>query len=286
MQADAFLVVLASAVLHAIWNALAKGARLSDPRVNALLIGIGGGLVGFPLLLLWGLPAPASWPVLMTSALVHLAYYLLMGLAYRAADLSTVYPITRGTAPVGTALLGWMLLGEGLRPGAWIGVVLVGLGVVGMALWSRRQGVLSRAGLFFALANALVVVTYTLTDGQGARLSGNVPGYVISTEVLTIPMLLPFLFWHSRIKGLPAALASGVWWRSLLGGALSVVAYSAALWAMTRAPIGIVAALRETSVLFGVLIGAVVLRERVAAARWAAAGTIVVGVVLLKVASM
>ncbi len=284
MPADAFLVVLASAVLHAVWNAMAKGRRLSDPRVNAVLIGIGGGFSGLPMLLALGLPDPASWPYMLASAIIHLAYYILIGLAYRAADLSSVYPITRGLAPAGSALLGWLLLGEFLRPGGWAGVALVATGVVGMALWSRRQGALSRAGLGFALTNALVVIAYTLVDGQGGRLSGNTPAYVIGVEVITIPMLLPVLLHFTGLPGLLPALRNGVWWRSLLGGALSIVAYSAALWAMTRAPIGTVAALRETSVLFGVLLGALFLRERVTPARWAAAATIVAGVILLKAA--
>lgn len=294
MSPDVFLVVLAAAALHAGWNTLLKlRARPTattaavDPIVSTLLLGLAACLVALPGLALTGLPAPASWPYALVSAVIHVAYYLLVGAAYRAADLSAVYPITRGTAPLGSALLAALLLGEALAPGAWLGIAAICAGVVGMAATALRRGGLTPAGLGFAGANALVVMLYTLVDGQGARLSGNPAGYTLFWEALCGPMLvLPLL---ATLRGEPntrlsAALAEGRWWRALLGAAMSITAYGAALWAMTRAPIGTVAALRETSVLLGVLLGALVLRERVGPARWAAASVIVAGAVLVRLA--
>lgn len=294
MSPDVFLVVLAAAALHAGWNTLLKlrarptaTAAAVDPMVSTLLLGLAACAVSLAALPVAGLPAPAAWPYAIASAVIHVAYYLLVGAAYRAADLSAVYPITRGSAPLGSALLAALLLGEALAPGAWLGIAAICAGVVGMAATALRRGGLTPAGLGFAGANALVVMLYTLVDGQGARLSGNPAGYTLLWEALCGPMLLVPLFLTlrgQRPTGLLAALGEGRWWRALLGAAMSITAYGAALWAMTRAPIGIVAALRETSVLIGVLLGALVLRERVGPARWAAASVIVAGAILVRLA--
>jgi drug/metabolite transporter (DMT)-like permease len=289
MSVTVFLVVLAAACLHAGWNLIAKGGRRSDPLINALLIGIGAAATGIPALFVTGLPAPASWPYALTSAVVHIAYFLLAGAAYKIADLSAAYPLTRGAAPLGSALLAAWVLGEVLSVPSWIGIVLIGGGVVGLAATALRRGGLTRAGLGLAGANAVVIALYTLIDGQGARLSGNPAGYVLLLETLNAPMLAPALWWLLRRAGpvgpgLRRVLAGGNWWRGLLGGAMSIAAYGAALWAMTLAPIGMVAALREVSVLLGVLFGAAVLHERVGAARWLAAAVIVAGMLLLRLA--
>jgi drug/metabolite transporter (DMT)-like permease len=289
---DVFLVVLAAAFLHAGWNTLLKlrarpgaGAAV-DPMLSTLLLGVAASLVSVAALPAIGLPQPAAWPYAMASALIHIAYYLLVGAAYRAADLSAVYPITRGTAPMGSALLAALLLGERLSAQAWLGVAAICAGVVGLAAVALRRGGLSWAGLAFAGANAVVVMLYTLVDGQGARLSGNPAGYTLLMEALCGPMLVPFLAMALRgqrgASPLAAALGEGRWWRALLGACMSIGAYAAALWAMTRAPIGAVAALRETSVLLGVLLGALVLREAVGPARWAAAAVIVAGAMLVR----
>ena len=293
MSLDVFLVVLAAAALHAGWNTLLKLraapglATPVDPMVSTLLLGMAACLIAVSFLGVTGLPAPASWPYAFASAVIHIAYYLLVGAAYRAADLSAVYPITRGTAPLGSALLAAVFLGESLPPAAWFGIAAICAGVVGMAASALRRGGLTPAGLGFAGANAVVVMLYTLVDGQGARLSGNPAGYTLLWEAMCGPMLLvPLLLTlrGQRNAGLGNALAEGRWWRALLGAAMSITAYGAALWAMTHAPIGTVAALRETSVLLGVLLGALVLRERVGPARWAAASVIVAGAALVRLA--
>ncbi len=292
MSPDVFLVVLAAAALHAGWNTLLKlrthpGAIPLDPMAASLMLGIAAALVSLFILPATGLPAPPSWPYALASAVIHVAYYLLVGAAYRAADLSAVYPITRGTAPMGSALIAAFLLGESLSPLAWLGIAAICAGVVGLATNALRRGSLTPAGLGFAGANAVVVMLYTVIDGQGARLSGNPLGYIALLEILGGPMLVIPLWLALRARrqsGLAAILGGGRWWRALLGASMSIAAYVAALWAMTQAPIGTVAALRETSVLLGVLLGAVILRERVGPARWAAASVIVAGAVLVRLA--
>lgn len=298
MSPDVFLVVLAAAALHAGWNTLLKlrarpGMAVPvDPMLSTLLLGLAACLISVACLPMTGLPAVASWPYAGASAVIHIAYYLLVGAAYRAADLSAVYPITRGTAPMGAALLAAFVLGERLAQQAWIGIAAICAGVVGLAVSALRRGGLTRAALGFAAANAGIVMLYTLVDGQGVRLSGNAAGYTLFLEAIGGPALLPALLLTLRGQTaagprqalLAAVLGEGRWWRALLGAAMSIAAYAAALWAMTRAPIGTVAALRETSVLLGVLLGAVVLHERVGPARWLAASVIVAGAMLVRLA--
>ncbi|MCC6718934.1 MAG: EamA family transporter [Acetobacteraceae bacterium] len=294
MPLHVFLVVLAAAFLHAGWNTLLKlrnrpaghGAAI-DPMRSTLLLGVAASLIALLALSVTGLPSPRAWPYALASAVVHIAYYLLVGAAYRAADLSAVYPITRGSAPLGSALLAALLLGERLSPQSWAGVACIGLGVIGMATMALRHGGLTWTGFAFAAANAGIVMLYTLIDGQGARLSANPAGYTMLLEALCGPMLVPALVLTLRGPRrfgptLAAALAEGRWWRALLGASMSIAAYAAALWAMTRAPIGAVAALREVSVLIGVLLGALVLRERVGLPRWIAAAVIVAGAMLVR----
>ena len=295
MPFDVFLVVLAAAFLHAGWNTLLKlrnrhagaGAAV-DPMLSTLLLGVAASGISTLGLLATGLPEIASWPYAAASAAIHIAYYLLVGAAYRAADLSAVYPITRGTAPMGSALLALLILGERLSGQAWLGIACICAGVVGLAAMALRHGGLTRAGLGFAGANAGIVMLYTLVDGHGARLSAAPAAYTLLLEALCGPMLLPCLALTLRGQGgrlapaLRAALGEGRWWRAMLGATMSIAAYGAALWAMTRAPIGAVAALREVSVLIGVLLGALVLRETVGRSRWIAAGVIVVGAMLVR----
>jgi drug/metabolite transporter (DMT)-like permease len=289
MSPDVFLVVLAAATLHAGWNTLLKlrgAAAPVDPMLSTLLLGIAASLVSIVLLPVIGLPDAAAWPYALASAAIHIVYYLLIGAAYRASDLSAAYPITRGTAPMGSALLAALLLGERLAPQAWLGIAAICLGVIGLAATALRRGGLTRAGLGFAGANAGIVMIYTLVDGQGARLSGNPAAYTLLMEVLCAPFLLPALL--LTLRGQPgsvplrSALAEGRWWRALLGACMSIAAYAAALWAMTHAPIGTVAALREVAVLIGVLLGALVLRETIGLPRWIAAVVIVAGAMLVR----
>jgi len=295
MPFDVFIVVLGAALLHAGWNTLLKlrhrpasaAAAPVDPMLSTLLLGIAASAVSMVALFASGLPDAASWRYALTSAVIHIAYYVLVGAAYRAADLSAVYPITRGSAPLGSALLAALLLGERLSLQSWLGVLAICVGVIGLATMALRRGGLTWAGFGFASANAVIVMLYTLVDGQGSRLSGNSAGYTLLLEALCGPMLLPVLAFTLRGQGriapaIAAALGDGRWWRAILGASMSIAAYAAALWAMTRAPIGAVAALREVSVLLGVLLGALVLREKVGPMRWVSASVIVLGAMLVR----
>jgi drug/metabolite transporter (DMT)-like permease len=280
IPADALLAVLAAAFLHAAWNAIAKGRGGQHPLAGSFRIAIGAAASALPLLAFTGLPAPASAGYVAFSGLIHVGYFVLIALAYRFADYSAVYPLIRGGAPLFTTLLAAVLLGETLAPLALAGVALLCAGIVALGAEAVGRGSLDRRSLVVAAVTAAVVVTYTLVDGLGARASGNAAAYVLASAVLTGALVFP-LFLAVAGRG----LLDATWPASMLGlagGAMANLSYGIALWAMTKAPIGLVGAVRETSVLFATLIAAAVLRERFGRARWLATVIIVAGLAMTR----
>ena len=244
-----------------------------------------GGVITLPFLFFLPLPSPASWPYIFGSIALHGAYYFLMINAYRTGDLSLVYPLMRGVAPLITAVLGIILLRELPAPISWLGMLMISFGVIALAM-RPAGGAPVLAGheraVGFALANAAVIAAYTIVDGTGARLSGNAWAYIAWLFVLDS---IPFGIY--MLATAPQSFATGLIerrWRGLIGGALSAVAYAISVWAMTKAPVALVASLRETSVLFATLIGARLLKERLTPRRWVGVGAVLIGVVALKAA--
>ncbi len=273
------LAVLLAALLHASWNAMIKGG--GDVLHDTAGIVFGAMLIGLPFIFVVPLPPQQAWPFIAASVTVHLAYYWLMISAYRVGDLSLVYPLMRGVAPLITAVAGIAVLGELPAAIAWFGMLLISGGV--FALSFRALGhAPSRAAVAFALANAAVIALYTLIDGQGARVSGNAWSYIVWLFVLDG---IPFTLWmlathrHSFIAQLRSRSR-----RALIGDGLSAAAYAISVWAMTKAPVALVASLRETSVLFATLIGARMLKERLSPRRWGGVIAVVIGVLALKAA--
>ncbi len=275
LTAGVAFAVLGAALLHAAWNALIKSGR--EPLLDTALIALGGTLVALPLLPLVRPPDPAAWPYLAASVAVHLAYYTALAGAYKAGDLSHGYPILRGTAPLLVAAASVFWFHEALSPAAWAGVLLICGGVLSLGM---AGGGASRGVTGWALLNALVIALYTLADGTGVRLAGGAGGYVV---------------WLFLFQGLPFGLAvlamrrgeflghaARHWPRGLAGAVLSGLSYGIALWAMTRAPVSVVAALRETSVIFASLIGAWFLGEGHLKARVAGAVIVFAGLVALR----
>jgi drug/metabolite transporter (DMT)-like permease len=272
------LAVLGAGVLHAGWNALLKSARGGDPMLDTASVVAGSSACALLVLPLVPLPAPAAWKFVAASSLVHFAYYATLAQAYRTGDLSFAYPLMRGSAPLLVALLGAVLLNELPSAHAMAGIALICAGIVSIAFVQGRRHPPAAAG--WAFANAAVIATYTLIDASGARASGNAVAY--ATWLIFIEGL-PFLAWIAWRRGAPALdyLRRG-WRRGLLGGMGSFAAYGIALYAMTRAPVAAVAALRETSVLFAALIGALWLREGFGAVRIAGAASVVIGIAALR----
>jgi len=278
-----FLAVLFAAACHAAWNASIKGTL--DPLATTVLIALGAGLVALPGIAWSGLPAQASWPWLIASVIIHIFYFAGLIESYRTGDLGQVYPIARGAAPLMTATLATIFVGERLGVAGWGGIVLLAAGVLLLSLRGGRDLTrLDRRAVGFALFTALSICSYSVVDGIGVRAAGQgrAAAYTLVLFVAIAPTVIGYALWRRGVAVLPAMRP--YWKIGLGGGALAVISYSIALWAMTMAPIAIVAALRETSVLFGALIAVVFLAEPLRAARIGAAIMIVCGLVLLRMA--
>lgn len=272
-------VVLFAALLHASWNALIKAC--GDKLLMTWLLCVCAGVLAA--LFLPFLPAPQreSWGHLAASGTIHLLYFWLVSRAYQSADMSLAYPLMRGAAPILTALIAVIVFAEPLSAPAWLGIALLCGGVITLALQAAGAAALSRTAWQPAIINAGVIVLYTLIDGAGARLAGDAAAYACWLFVLTaLPMVLMFPVMRPRWR----TSRRDVLPRGAIAGACSLASYGLALWAMTQAPVALVAALRETSVLFGALLAALLLHEKFGAARWAAAGLVAAGAALFKIA--
>lgn len=275
MSFGVFAAVLAAALVHAGWNVLVKGA--ADKLAMTVSVALGAAVVSASILPFLPLPAPESWPFLGASVLLQTVYYLLIARAYRIADMSLAYPLMRGAAPLVVALSGAMVFGETLRNGQWMAIGLISAGIGALALGAFRQP-LGAAGGVTALCNAMVIAAYTLVDASGVRLSGAPVAYALLLAVLTGVVTLAVVFAgraRPRLDGRTLALG-------LVGGAATTLSYGVALWAMTRAPVAPVAALRETSIIFALVLSRLAFGEKVGGRRIAAALLVMAGVAALR----
>ncbi len=275
-----FSAVLVAAACHAGWNALIKLGL--DPFTTMALIAVGAGVIAFPLVPVFGVPEPAAWPWLIASVILHIGYYLGLTAAYRNGDMGQVYPIARGTAPLLTAIGSFVVVGERLEPLAWAGIAALGFGILLMSMRGGKESARFEArAVGFALFTALTITGYSIVDGTGARMAGSAHAYTMMLFTLDGIAMGALALFHRRTFFTHDAR---LYWRSgLAGGGMSLIAYGIAIWAMTKAPIALVAALRESSVLFAALIAVVFLREPLHAVRLGAAAMIVAGLVLIRI---
>ncbi|HWU38161.1 MAG TPA: DMT family transporter [Candidatus Acidoferrum sp.] len=278
MSLAMMFLVLLGAALHATWNVIIKAG--SDRLLDTVLIACGAASIALLALPFVPLPERASWPCLGTSMIIHLGYFSLIALAYRTGDLSYAYPIMRGAAPPLTAIVAALTVREPLSSGAWSGVALISAGILMLTADSWRSRRLRPATAASSLLNAFVIVAYTLVDGIGVRLAGNAWSYILWLFVL-IPFPLLTLVLFTRPRAFLGQLHAR-WKPGLVGGVCTTVSYGLALWAMTLAPIALIAALRETSVIFGTVFAALFLRERFGFVRYLAAGAVTLGAVAIK----
>jgi drug/metabolite transporter (DMT)-like permease len=298
------LVVLAAAVTHATWNAIAHGIK--DQVLAFGLIGAGGIVVAVPLVLVSPFPLGACWPYLLASVFIHVFYNLLLMRSYSCGEFGQVYPLARGTSPLVVTVLAAVFAAERLSAFQVAGVLVVSAGLAvlvlsgrggrrsgagsGLGRAARRSGAgsgagagagsgLGRAALIAAAGTGLTIAAYTTVDGLGVRLSGSPVAYIgwlMLLESLCVPAWALARRRHVLGGSSRRVLASG-----LLAGALSVLAYGLVLWAQTRGALAPIAALRETSVIFGAIIGTVVFREPFGRWRITATVVVVLGVLLL-----
>lgn len=272
MSTTVLLIVLLAALLHALWNALVKTS--GDRAITLGLVATGHSLPAFALLPFIPIPAAEAFPFIIASTVIHWAYYYGLNIAYRFGDLSLIYPIARGTAPVMVALGALVWTDESLSLWAWIGIVTISAGI--MVLAAIRYA--DKRGIAAALATSAIIAAYSVVDGIGIRVSGTPIGYVVwlfAAEICVAVFVITTRLDRARSIG-QRALVLG-----LSGGVISGLAYGLALFAKTLAPIGIVSALRETSVIFAALIGVYWLGEGPAKRRLVAASVVAIGVIIL-----
>jgi drug/metabolite transporter (DMT)-like permease len=266
--------VIAAAVTHAAWNAIAHGIK--DQTLAFALIGVGGIAVGIPLVIVAAMPRGDCWPYLLGSVAIHVFYNLLLMQCYRLGEFSQVYPLARGTSPLVVTILAAIFIHEHLTLPQVAGVLVVSAGLATLVLAGRRPG---RAAFAAAVGTGLTIAAYTTVDGVGVRLSGSPVGYIgwlMVLESLCVPMFAVFRRRNVLLKQPKRILLAG-----LAAGALSVLAYGLVLWAQTRGALAPIAALRETSVIFGAIIGTLIFREPFGRSRIAATVLVATGIVLL-----
>lgn len=279
MEPHVFFAVLLAAAFHAGWNAIVKIDL--DRFLSITLISLAAGVVALVALPFVAVPQAAAWPWLLVSAVLHTGYKLFLIQAYRAGDLGQVYPIARGSAPLLVSLVMMFGFGETLTPPALAGVALLVAGVWLMSIRGGRDlAKLERKAIGFALGTSVFIASYTLTDGLGARINGEARGYAMWLFVLDGLLMLVILLATRGPAGLSALRP---YWRSgLAGGTMSLGAYGIVIWATTVAPIALVAALRESSVLFATAISVLILREPLTRWRAFSAVAIVAGIVMTR----
>jgi drug/metabolite transporter (DMT)-like permease len=272
-----FAVVMLAALLHASWNAIVKSAPdkfLTTIMVTTAAAGLSAALIPF-----LTEPTPSSFPYAVASSLLQIIYFLLVARTYQIADMSQAYPLMRGAAPLIVAIVSAFQMDDALSLVAWIGVMAICLGIFIIALGSTLK---DRKGIRLALLNALVIAGYTLIDGLGVRKSGAPAAYTLWVFLLTG---VPLALWAITARRSTFGPYLGRHWRlGIAGGIGTTASYGLALWAMTVAPIAVVAALRETSILFATLIAGFVLGESIGSRRIISACIIAGGAVILRLA--
>jgi drug/metabolite transporter (DMT)-like permease len=279
MDTFVFAAVLFAAACHAGWNAAIK--RGLDPLVTTVLISLGAALVALLLSPFTGLPVPPAWPWVIASVVIHLGYFAFLIESYRAGDMGQVYPLARGSAPLITASLSPLVVGETVGAMAFTGIALLAAGVILLSVRGGRElARIDARAVGFALLTAVTICAYSLVDGMGARLAGSAHAYSVALFAGIGPVMLGY----ALVRGGRGAIVA-MWDNraiGFVGGAFQFGSYAIAIWAMTLAPIAIVSALRETSVLFGAVIAVVILKEPLRPPRIVAAAMIVAGLVLIR----
>jgi drug/metabolite transporter (DMT)-like permease len=267
---------LLAAVLHAGWNALVKTAP--DRLLTIAAIALTTSLLGLGMIPFLDQPSRASWHFIAASSVLHYVYYILIYFAYRAGDLSLVYPLARGAAPLLVLLGATAFAGEVLPFHAQLGIVVACIGISTLSFSHFRGAHASPTPIFLALGTAVTIAAYTVCDGMGVRMSGSPLGYTAWLFALELPVAL-FVIFRRRQGRFRSLIAH--WRHGAAAGASSAVAYGLVIYAYAFAPMAIVSALRETSVIIAALIGTVLMNERPWQERIAASSMVACGIALM-----
>ena len=279
MDALVYLAVLAAAMLHAGWNSFVK---VGNDRFSLLvLLALVQGVVAVPGLLVAPAPAEEAIPWIAVTALLHSGYKVFLAKAYAHADLSQAYPLARGTAPLIVFLFSVLMFGQAFDPAETLAVVAISAGILLMAFKGGHRGGMKGRALAYSIGTAAFIAGYTMTGGIGARIAGTATGFlfwVVIGDALGMSAYTLLFRGRTAFAALVPAWKAGV-----LVGLVSLIGYWIVMWAFTVAPIALVAALRETSIVFATLIAALLIRENVSTWRWLSAGCIVAGAILMRI---
>lgn len=280
MSGFVFIAVIGAAILHASWNALVKSGADKTMSMGAVVLGhLPLALIAIPFV---PLPSVESYPYLLGGLFLHFGYQLFLLKSYQSGDLSQVYPIARGTAPLVVTLVSVVFLGIGIEPVQIIAILIIGVGIISLAMVRRADGQRNRHAAILALITGLFIASYSLVDGLGARQAGNPLSYYSWLSIGNAAVMLVFLMrWSPGTLQDMAAKARGVFF---IGGGASFIAYAIVTWAFTQAPIAVVTALRETSIIFALLIGVFFLKERLDLLKVFSTMTTLLGAILLRFA--
>lgn len=276
MELYVTIAIIFAAIFHASWNALMKGGK--DPLLDSMVISLvclAVAVIAIPFL---PLPHPSSWGYIAVSIFIHIAYFLLLAKSYDTGELSQVYPIIRGLPPLIIAVVSLAFLNESISLWGWLGIIVISLGILVLEFGNKTP---SAKVLLLSVGTALMVASYTIIDGLGARLSGNFLSFLLW---FTLLQAIIYTVLVVAIKGRERSIGHVklYWRRGTIGGLLSLFGYGIILWAMTKAPIAYVSALRETSVLFAGIIAVVFLAEPLKVSRIISAIMIVCGIILMR----
>jgi drug/metabolite transporter (DMT)-like permease len=281
MPVDVFLMVLGAAVVHAGWNALVK---VDGDRLSLIKLMSGTQIVlSLCFIPFVAFPASESWPYLLASAALNTGYMLLLNRAYQAGDLSLVYPVARGIAPLAVAAVSILFLGETLTRTNQAAVLLIGIGITSLALAHRGPtGLFDRSPVIFALATGALIAGYTIIDGLGARVAGSAHGYMVWLSLVTSVVIVACAHRLQPQGGQAKPVGRRTRNAGIAAGIMSYGSSWVVIWALTLAPLALVSALRETGVVFAVLIGVVMLKERLSLTRLASIAMTLAGTIILK----
>lgn len=280
LELTVFLAVVAAALLHAVWNAVVKGGH--DKHLGMTAIVLGHAPIALVAVFIAPIPDPTSWPYVVTGAALHVGYQLFLLTAYRFGDLTQVYPIARGTSPILVAGVSVVFLGVALSTTELVAILMIAAGVLSLSLVRQSDGLRNSQAAALAFATGCFIAGYSLVDGLGARQAGTALGFyawlsLINAVVFACVMTIgkPGLIKRIPIEGIPSLL---------IGGTASFTAYALVIWAFTQAPIALVTALRETSIIFALLIGVFLFKEKLDLAKVASTVITLSGAILLRFA--
>ena len=277
------LLVLLAALMHALWSVVLK--LTGDAKTNITVFMAGSSILALAGIPFQSLPSLASLPFLLISVFVQVVYMMLVGTVYQKGDVSQSYPVMRGVAPLFVALFSGPILGEKLSIVAWCGVILISSGVLTLALEAvRRSDKIEPSIIPLSLLTAAFIALYTLLDGIGVRLSGAPVSYILWIFFLIGLVKVVFELFNDKTRPQFLTHCQRYWSIGLVGGFLSLGSYGLALWTMTKLPVALVAALRESAIVFAVILSYFVLREHVSPPRFIASIIIVFGVIAVRLA--